>query len=83
MICKFCNRSDILDTDMFTHDMCDDCFDLMMEREDLDFEIFNDQDGICKLCNQQLSGWKIIDDKAVCWPSCANKLDPPIKLSME
>lgn len=81
MTCKYCNK-DGLEWHDFCGDRCDDCFDEMMEQEDRDFDIYYNQKQICFLCHCKLSGFIIRDNHAVCWPSCDNKLPPPVEITI-
>jgi hypothetical protein len=66
---------------------CDECFEKQLEEEEAEFDIFNGQYSECFLCNQKLSGWMVKDlegsKRAICWPSCGEKLPPPIQLTVK
>lgn len=81
--CTFCNK-DFGPDDMHSKDMCDDCFDQVMEQEEKDFDVYFSQDQCCAICKKKLSGWVVIDGKAICWPGCGDKrLSDPIELKIE
>lgn len=77
MNCKTCHK--IL-KDSFHPIMCDDCFDNMIEQESIEIEIKHNQNDKCFKCNIYLNSWIIENEKAVCWPSCSEKLPPPITI---
>lgn len=66
--------------DMHNAEMCDDCFEKSMEQESRDFDIYYEQGQKCFRCGLPLSGWVVRDNHAVCWPSCDNRLPPPIQI---
>jgi hypothetical protein len=69
MICNYCKTDKDLE-DMTLPDMCDICFDKMMDEEEKDFEIYAIQGGKCFICNRKLGLWitKPIDGekRAIC-----------------
>jgi len=69
---------------MHSDTMCDDCFDLMMEQEVKDFEVYYSQKQNCFLCKKKLSSWiiKYIDKipRAVCWNDCDNTTNKHYRL---
>lgn len=84
MKCKYCNKEGLEWHDFAgPQGMCDDCFTKMIDEEERDLDIFYSQNQKCFLCNSKLSGWIIKDDHAICWPSCNNKLPPPLELTIK
>jgi hypothetical protein len=83
MKCEYCNKDGLEWYDFSGPEgMCDDCFDKMIDEEAKQHCIFDEQDGKCFLCGSRLSGWIIKEDKAICWPSCDNKLRPAIEITI-
>lgn len=74
MICTTCKKENLYDSDMHSDTMCNDCFDLMLEQEDKDFDVYYSQMGLCFLCAKPAFKWgiKLIDTvpRAIC--SCCN-----------
>ena len=69
MKCESCGQNKKED-DMFFDWQCDDCFELMMEKEDKDILIFDQQKSLCFLCLKWMSGWIIKNNRSVCYPDC-------------
>ncbi len=73
MKCHVCNK-EVSPDDMHDDIRCDDCFDAIMEQEDLDFDVYYNQDQKCFYCDLRMNSWVIkeIDGKlrAIHWPNC-------------
>lgn len=89
MKCNWCNKENIEPIDMHNDEMCDDCFDLSMEQEDIHIQIATEQKDRCFICNKQFTGSivKEIDGakRIVCWPSCDHAMNqnPPLRITFD
>lgn len=79
--CRDCNIIKSED-DLAWDNICDDCFEKRMDREEKDFDIFAKQNSKCANCGHELYEWKVVDEKAICW-DCNDRGEPPITLKIK
>lgn len=60
--CRNC-QEEFDDEDIYRDGLCLDCY---LEAEEIDFEIWRDQDGECAICGITMVQWQISNGKAVC-----------------